>query len=157
VRTTLQQREATEVRIRAAMDRLLGGNLPSGGKCDVKSLAAEAAITRSALYSTYVHPKNEFEDRASRLRQAGAQVDPRLAHIERLQTEGEQLKERLRRQGDQIAQLTSFRTTAISQLAAQQQEIEPLRRELSRHGNVVAFRKPTDHPPGQSGCCQDIL
>ncbi|MFF1699968.1 hypothetical protein ACFVXC_41095 [Streptomyces sp. NPDC058257] len=35
---------------RAAMDRLLRGELPPGGRCDLKTLATEAGIDRTGLY-----------------------------------------------------------------------------------------------------------
>lgn len=43
------------------MDRLLAGVLTAGGTCDVKNLAAQAGVTGSALYGTYAHLKDEFE------------------------------------------------------------------------------------------------
>ena len=39
-------------------------------------LAAEAGITRTGLYTTYAHLKDEFEARRERLRDPGAVVDP---------------------------------------------------------------------------------
>lgn len=84
MRITEQQRQQTEDRIRAAADRLLNGQLPSGGKCDVKTLASEAGVTRAALYTTYLHLKEDFERRRDRLRDAGTIPDPREAQIGRL-------------------------------------------------------------------------
>ena len=43
----------TEVRIRAAMARLLGGDIPEGLKCDVKSLCALSGVPRATLYRSY--------------------------------------------------------------------------------------------------------
>src|SRR3979409_922654 len=71
---TRAQKEAT---IRAAMDRILRGELPPGGKCDVKTLATASGITRAALYSTYLHLKEEFERRRDLLRDTGVIADPR--------------------------------------------------------------------------------
>ncbi|WP_225812181.1 hypothetical protein [Streptomyces spinosus] len=39
-----------EEAIRAAMDRLLRGELPPGGRCNLKTLAAEAGVTRTGFY-----------------------------------------------------------------------------------------------------------
>jgi hypothetical protein len=50
VRITAAQRLQNENRIRAAIDRLLRGEIPSGGRCDVKTLAAEAGVDRTAFY-----------------------------------------------------------------------------------------------------------
>ncbi|MER7046451.1 hypothetical protein [Streptomyces jumonjinensis] len=46
------QRAENEIRIRAAKDRLLCGDTPPRGKCDVKTLASEAAVDRTAFYGT---------------------------------------------------------------------------------------------------------
>ncbi|MGW0584703.1 hypothetical protein ACWD25_54495 [Streptomyces sp. NPDC002920] len=43
-------RPRNEEAIRAAMDRLLRGELPPGGRCDLKSFAAEAGVTRTGFY-----------------------------------------------------------------------------------------------------------
>jgi hypothetical protein len=45
MRITAEQRKQNEARIRAAMDRLLRGDIPPGGRCDVKTLAAAALLT----------------------------------------------------------------------------------------------------------------
>ena len=82
-------------RLRAAMDRLLRGELPPNGKCDLKTLAAEAGVARSALYTTHLHLKDEFEQRRTRLREAGSITDPREAQITRLNTEITTLRSRL--------------------------------------------------------------
>ena len=42
MRITTAQRTENENRIRAAMDRLLRGEIPPGGNCDIKTLAREA-------------------------------------------------------------------------------------------------------------------
>jgi hypothetical protein len=42
MRISAQQRQQNETRIRAVMDRLLSGEIPPGGKCDIETLAREA-------------------------------------------------------------------------------------------------------------------
>jgi hypothetical protein len=78
MRITAAQRTANENRIRAAMDRLLRGEVPAGGRCDVKTLAVEAGIDRTAFYGTrpHAHLRVEFERRRRTLQQAGEQPDP---------------------------------------------------------------------------------
>lgn len=53
--TTARLNEADKTRneaaIRAAMERILAGNLPPGGKPELKTLAAMAGITRTGFYS----------------------------------------------------------------------------------------------------------
>jgi hypothetical protein len=90
------QRKQTEDRIRAAMDRLLRGEVPPpGGGCDIKTLAREALVSRVALYRSYGHLKQEFEQRLERLRIEGQQPNPRAAQIVRLKDENTRLRERL--------------------------------------------------------------
>jgi hypothetical protein len=52
MRISAAQRTENESRIRAAMDRLLRGEITPGGKCDIKTLANEAAVDRTAFYGT---------------------------------------------------------------------------------------------------------
>ena len=68
---TSQQRQQTEARIRAAADQLLRGDLPPGGRCDIKTLAHAAGISRAALYRTYPHLKEDFERRLTQVPAAG--------------------------------------------------------------------------------------
>jgi hypothetical protein len=49
MRITAAQRVHNENRIRATMDRLLRGEIPPGGRCDVKTLAAEAGVDHTAF------------------------------------------------------------------------------------------------------------
>ncbi|MET8183389.1 hypothetical protein [Streptomyces sp. NPDC005336] len=133
--------------IRAAMDRLLAGDLPPGGKCDLKTLAAEAGVSRTAFYpkkdrdgsvrpGPYQHLGEEFERRLRALQEAGEVVDPRAAQIERLKTQVAELKERVARRDADLAELAAFKTLALSRLAAQHDEITRLREQAENAGNV---------------------
>jgi uncharacterized protein YlxW (UPF0749 family) len=133
------QRQQTEARIRAAADRLLAGNVPAGGRCDIKTLAAEAGVSRAALYRTYPHLKHEFEQRLARLRAAGQHPDPRDAQNARLTDENLKLHARVADLGQQISELTAFQTTAISQLAALHDELHRLRQLAAAPTNVVVL------------------
>ncbi|WP_306819810.1 hypothetical protein [Streptomyces sp. CA-210063] len=99
-------RTRNEEAIRAAMDRLLRGELPPGGRCDLKTLAAEAGVTRTGFYpkkdrdgsvreGPYQHLGDEFVRRLVALREAGKMPDPRDAQIERLKAQNAELKERV--------------------------------------------------------------
>lgn len=105
-RISAETRARNEEAVRAAMDRLLKGDLPPGGNCDLKTLATEADVTRTAFYpkknrdgttrpGPYQHLAEEFERRLRTLRDAGEVVDPRISQIERLKTKVAELKERL--------------------------------------------------------------
>ncbi|MFF1793291.1 hypothetical protein ACFVXQ_03460 [Kitasatospora sp. NPDC058263] len=129
MRITTAQRTENENRIRAAMDRLLRGEIPPGGKCDIKTLATEAAVDRTAFYGSrpYAHLRIEFERRLHALQDAGEIPDPREAQIARLKAEITKLKERLAQSELTIEELTNFRGQALSRLAAQHEEIVHLR------------------------------
>ncbi|MFF3755233.1 hypothetical protein ACFYYH_33125 [Streptomyces sp. NPDC002018] len=129
MRISTAQRTENENRIRAAMDRLLRGELPPGGKCDIKTLAGEAAVDRTAFYGTrpYSHLRVEFERRLRALQDAGEIPDPREAQIARLKTENAKLKERLAASEQTIDEFTDFRTQALARLGAQHEEIVWLR------------------------------
>jgi chromosome segregation ATPase len=148
MRITDQTRSRTEQRIRATMDRLLQGGIPAGGGCDLRTLAAEAGVARSSLYTTYRHLKAEFEHRRGRQAINATAVDPRQQQITRLKTEADQLRQRLTAHQDELAELTAFRTRAVSQIAAQHDEILRLRTQLASSANIRALRPRTG--PAQS-------
>jgi hypothetical protein len=128
MRISNQQRQQNEARIRAAMDRLLRGEIPVGGNCDISTLAKEADVDRTAFYGTrpYAHLREEFETRLARIREAGDPIGPSEGQISRLKNENTKLKARLAQANSEI-DLTEFRTTALARLAAQHEEITRLR------------------------------
>ncbi|MFE4518621.1 hypothetical protein ACFRMQ_31075 [Kitasatospora sp. NPDC056783] len=139
MRITAAQRTENENRIRAAMDRLLRGEIPPGGKCDIRTLAREAAVDRTAFYGTrpYAHLREEFEHRLQSLHAIGETPDPRNAQIERLKTEVTKLKARLARADGTVEELTDFRTQALARLAAQHDEIVHLRATATEANRVT--------------------
>lgn len=129
------------------MDQLLRRELPPGGKCDLKTLALESGVTRTGFYpkknrdgatrpGPYQHLAEEFERRLVALQEAGEIVDPRAAQIERLKAQVAELKDRVAKRDEVTAKLTEFQTVAISQLAAQHDEITRLREQAAALGNV---------------------
>ena len=133
MRITATQRTANENRIRAAIDRLLRGEIPPGGRCDIKTLATDAGVDRTAFYGNrpYAHLRVEFERRLRTLQQAGEQPDPRDAQITRLKNEITTLKHRLTESTSTINDLTDFQAQALARLAAQHDEITRLRAAAS--------------------------
>jgi DNA repair exonuclease SbcCD ATPase subunit len=129
MRITAVQRTANKNQIRAAIDRLLRGEIPPGGRCDVKTLAAQAGVDRTAFYGNrpYAHLRAEFEQRLQAIQTAGERPDPRDAQITRLKNELTALRQRLTESASTIDELTEFRTQALAQLAAQHDEITRLR------------------------------
>ncbi|MFD4116922.1 hypothetical protein ACFWSJ_26165 [Streptomyces niveus] len=145
-----QTRRRHEQAIRAAMDRLLRDELLPGRNRDIKSLAAEAGVSRQLFYSRdqgatpglYQHLAQEFERRLAARREAGEMTDLRDAQIERLKADQATLKRRLAERDAEVADLKRSQQQAASRIAAQYAEIERLRRE-STSPNVR--RLPT-HP-----------
>jgi hypothetical protein len=146
MRITAAQRTENQNRVRAAMDRLLRGEIPPGGNCDIKTLAREAGVDRTAFYGNrpYAHLRQEFETRLQALQQAGEVPDPRLAQITRLKADNTALHLRLAQRDRTIAELGTFKTQALSRLAAQHDEITHLRAAAEITTNVR--RLPTRAP-----------
>ena len=125
------------------MDRLLDGQIPPGGKCDIKTLAREANVDRTAFYSArpYAHLREEFEHRLQACQAAGDFPDPRDAQIARMKNEIDTLKQRLTRRDQTILELVDIKSEALSRLAAQHDQITRLRREAD--GTSHVRRLPT--------------
>lgn len=125
------------------LDRLLHGQIPSGGKCDIKTLAREANVDRTAFYSTrpYAHLREEFEQRLQARHDAGEHPDLREAQIARLKNEIDLLRQRLSRRDQTIADLIELKAEALSRLAAQHDQITRLRRDTD--GSAHVRRLPT--------------
>lgn len=145
MRISAAQRAANENRIRAAIDRLLRGEIPPGGRCDVKTLAAEAGVDRTAFYGNrpYAHLRIEFERRLQALQDAGERPDPRDAQITRLKNEAAALKQRLTESASTINELTDFRHQALAQLAAQHDEITRLRASTATANRISRLSQRT--------------
>ncbi|QRX90439.1 MULTISPECIES: hypothetical protein [Streptomyces] len=144
MRISAAQRTENEKRIRTAMDRLLRGEIPPGGKCDIKTLASEAAVDRTAFYGTrpYSHLRVEFERRLNAMRETGEIPDPREAQITRLKAENAKLRERLAASEQEIDEITDFRGQALARLAAQHEEIVRLRESVAGTSPVSRLPAP---------------
>ncbi len=138
MRLSPEQRQATEDRIRNVIDRLPGGDIPPGGRCDITTLARQAGIDRTAFYGTkpYARLRAEFERKLAARQQAGDDPDPRDAQITRLKTENQALRQRLTQSGQTHARLTGLNNQALSRIAAQHQEITRLRGALEQAAGV---------------------
>src|SRR5579875_3491839 len=55
-RLTSDARQQAEQNIRTAMDQLLRGDIPPGGRCDLKTLAAQAGVNRTGFYPKDSNP-----------------------------------------------------------------------------------------------------
>ncbi|CAL9673130.1 hypothetical protein SUDANB15_07557 (plasmid) [Streptomyces sp. enrichment culture] len=137
-----QQRDQIERRIRAAIDRLLDGQIPPGGACDVKMLAREAGVSRASLYRTWGHLKDEFEKRRAAARAAGQQPDPREARIARLRNLNQRLTSKLARTHAEFNDLKEHHRLLLSVLAAKDDELQRFRRELSTFSRTLPAKVP---------------
>lgn len=146
MRISAEQRQQNETRIRAAMDRLLRGQIPPGGKCDIKTLAREANVDRTAFYGTrpYAHLRAEFERRLQALHTAGDLPDPRDAQIARQKNDIDVLEQRIARRDQTIAELTDVNAQVLSRLAAQHDEITRLRQHADNTSRVRRLPTRTD-------------
>jgi hypothetical protein len=135
MRISAAQRTENENRIRAAMDRLLRGEMPPGGKCDIKTLANEAGVDRTAFYGTrpYAHLRVEFERRVQALQDAGEIPDPREAQITRLKAETTKLRERLAQSEQMVEELTDFRGPCPGPARCPARRNHPAPRSRRRH------------------------
>ncbi len=145
MRITAAQRTLNETRIRAAIDRLLRGDIPSGGRCDIKTLAREAGVDRTAFYGNrpYQHLRAEFEQRLQNLQHTGERPDPRDAQTARLKNDITALKDRITEHTGTIEELTDFRTQALARLAAQHDEINRLRDAAAAASRVAQLPRRT--------------
>lgn len=144
MRISAAQRAENENRIRTAMDRLLRGEIPPGGKCDITTLALESGVDRTAFYGgrPYARLRGEFEAKLAAAFQDGDAPDPRDAQIGRLKAQSAALAERLARQDGVIAELSDFKAQALSRIAAQHDEITRLRREVQQAARVRRLPVP---------------
>jgi hypothetical protein len=145
MRITADQRSHNEQRIRDNIHRLLGGDIPAGGACDIKTLARQSGVDRTAFYGTrpYAHLRLEFESGLQRAAHAGQNPDPRDAHIARLKHDLAALTERLARSDQALVELGDFKSLALSRLAAQHDEITRLRATLTNPSNIRRLPSPT--------------
>lgn len=148
MRISAAQRTQNENRIRSAMDRLLRGEIPPGAGCDIKTLACEAGVDRTAFYGNrpYAHLRTEFEQRIQQLQNAGQTPDPKAAQIERLKIELDKLKTRLEQANTRIEELSDFRTHTLARLAAQHSEIQRLRTATDLNTNVTRLPPTRQNP-----------
>jgi hypothetical protein len=84
------------------------------------------------------------------LQAEGQLPDPRAAQIIRLKDDNARLRQRVTDREQEIADLSAFKTTALSRLAAQHQEITALRAALASRANVRTLPAALKSPDSKS-------
>ncbi|WP_405884626.1 hypothetical protein OG762_41610 [Streptomyces sp. NBC_01136] len=147
-RISEETRARNEHAIRAAMERLLSGDVPPDGSTDLKTLARMAGVPRTGFYpkkhrdgtprpGPYQHLAAEFDQRLDALHQAGTIPDPKAAQMERLKNANAALKKRLEQSDAELAELKAFKQLALSRIAAQHLEVERLRAHVAEGSRVT--------------------
>ncbi|MGP3941874.1 hypothetical protein [Streptomyces sp. 6N106] len=121
-------------RIRAAMDRILGGApQQSNGALTIVALAQEAGVPRNALTQRHLDLKNEFYER---VKERGSTPDVET----RLREKIVKLKETIKNKNEELDQLRAdvpALVRAVNQLALENQQ---LREQLNQPAaNVIPF------------------
>lgn len=126
-----------EERIRAAIKTLLGGEVPPGMNRDITSLCALSVVPRATMYRTYPHLKAEFEEQRSRLYETASSPVHKAERHQELQSEKDRLQRKLAEMTSKVHELEDFKSTALSRLAAQHEEILRLRAYCMDGNNKV--------------------
>ncbi|MFJ3591937.1 hypothetical protein ACIQUY_26345 [Streptomyces sp. NPDC090231] len=153
-RISAETRARNEQAIRAAMERLLSGDVPPNGSTDLKTLARMAGVPRTGFYpkknrdgahrpGPYQRLAEEFDRRLETLRQAAAIPDPKAAQIEHLKTANATLKKRLDQHETELSELKAFKQLAMSRITAQHLEIERLREQATADAKVTTLPRRT--------------
>ncbi|MFE4715991.1 hypothetical protein ACFRLW_05995 [Streptomyces sp. NPDC056728] len=129
-------------RIRAAMDRILGG-IPqtSNGGLTIVALAQEAGVPRNALTQRHVDLKNDFYER---VKERGATPDAEA----RLRKTIVRLKETIANKNEELDQLRADVPALVRTVNQLTLENQQLREALAQPAsNVLAFRnRQSPHP-----------
>lgn len=133
-------RSQVENRIRAAIQTLLADEIPIGMNRDITSLCALAGVPRATMYRTYPHLKAIFEEQRSHLQDATPATNTGADTRQKISPENDRLQLKLAAMTDKIHQLEYFKSTALSRLAAQHEEILRLRSHHTKDDNVQSIR-----------------
>ncbi|MGY4544259.1 hypothetical protein ACVWY0_004203 [Arthrobacter sp. UYNi723] len=92
------------------------------------------------MYRTYPHLKAEFEKQRSLLHEAAPSFDPRVESHHKLRSEKDRLQLKLAEMTTQVRELEGFKSTALSRLAAQHEEVLPLRSNCTEGNKLQSIR-----------------
>jgi hypothetical protein len=133
--------QSKDIKVRAAMDRLLTGQaIHTDGTLDITTLATEAGVSRQDLYRTCRPLLDEFRTHLRRLEEAGPRQN---RHAER----AEQLARKLQDATDRAARYRSERDAArrerdvnASQVVYLTEQNRLLREHIEAQANTTPIR-----------------
>lgn len=131
-------RSQIEDRIRAAIQKLLADEIPIGMNRDITSLCALAGVPRATMYRTYPHLKAIFEEQRSHQQDTATNTD--AGTHQKIPSEKDRLQLKLTAMTTKVHELEHFKSTALSRLAAQHEEILRLRSHHTTDDNVQSIR-----------------
>ncbi|MBG0741171.1 hypothetical protein IV500_17520 [Paeniglutamicibacter antarcticus] len=130
-------RSQVENRIRAAIQTLLADEIPPGMNRDITSLCALAGVPRATVYRTYPHLKAIFEEQRSHQQDTATNTDAETH--QKIPFEKDRLQLKLTAMTTKVHELEHFKSTALSRLAAQHEEILRLRSHHTTDDNVQSI------------------
>ncbi|MEV6841298.1 hypothetical protein AB0N17_43700 [Streptomyces sp. NPDC051133] len=153
-RINQETRTRNEHDVRAAMERLLDGDVPPGHTPGLKALAQMAGVPRSSFYSVknrdgtrrrgpYQHLAEEFDRRLHRTRTEPA---AKGRQTERLKVFVDALSRRLAQCEAELAELREFKQVALSRIITQHLEIQRLREHITRPQSALTASDGTGRP-----------
>lgn len=132
-------RSQVEDRIRAAIHTLLSDEIPTGMNRDITSLCALAGVPRATMYRTYPHLKAIFEEQRSHLQDRVHSTNTDGETHRKMRAEKDRLQLNLAKMTNKVQELEQFKSTALSRLAAQHEEILRLRSHQTKAINVQSI------------------
>lgn len=132
-------RSQIEQRILAAIQTLLADEIPNGMNRDITSLCALAGVPRATMYRTYPHLKAIFEEQRSHLQDATPTTNTSADTRRKIRLENDRLQLKLAAMTNKVHELEYFKSTALSRLAAQHEEILRLRSHHAKNDNVQSI------------------
>ncbi|WP_193096853.1 hypothetical protein [Brevibacterium sp. FME17] len=133
-------RSQVENRIRAAIQTLLADEIPIGMNRDITSLCDLAGVPRATMYRTYPHLKAIFEEQRLHLQDATPATNTGADTRQKVRPENDRLQLKLAAMTNKVHELEYFKSTALSRLAAQHEEILRLRSHHTKDDNVQSIR-----------------
>lgn len=109
-------------------------------KRDITSLCALAGVSRATMYRTYPHLKAIFEEQRSHLLNPVTATGTDGITRQKTSSENDRLQLKLSAMTSKVRELEHFKSTALSRLAAQHEEILRLKSHQIKAVNIQSIR-----------------